>query len=77
MTQPDPGGDQSSELRSSDIGSYRRNIDDTSEEPGMEFLAGAPIVRRLSGSLPPEASLDDYARYLETKYGESSEEPSC
>ncbi len=34
------------------------------------FLDGAPIVRRLSGTLPPEASVDDYHRYLEEKYGE-------
>jgi len=35
-----------------------------------DFLAGAPIVRRLSGTLPPEASVDEYHRYLEEKYGE-------
>ena len=35
-----------------------------------DFLDGAPIVRRLSGTLSPEASVDDYHRYLEDKYGE-------
>lgn len=32
-------------------------------------LADAPIVRRLSGILPPEASIKDYHKYLEEKYG--------
>jgi hypothetical protein len=34
------------------------------------FLADAPIVRRLSGILPPEASMKDYHDYLEEKYGD-------
>ena len=32
-------------------------------------LADAPVVRRLSGSLSPDASIDDYHKYLEKKYG--------
>jgi hypothetical protein len=28
----------------------------------------APIVRRLSGILSPEVSLDDYKKHLEEKY---------
>jgi replication fork clamp-binding protein CrfC len=31
-------------------------------------LADAPIVRRLSGTLSQDASLDDYRQYLEEKY---------
>ncbi len=33
-------------------------------------LADAPVVRRLSGTLSPEASIDDYRKYLEEKYGD-------
>jgi hypothetical protein len=32
-------------------------------------LAGAPVVRRLSGTLSPEVSLEDYQTYLKEKYG--------
>ena len=32
-------------------------------------LADAPVVRRLSGTLSPEASIDDYRKYLEKKHG--------
>ncbi|HSR34258.1 MAG TPA: DUF6364 family protein [Anaerolineae bacterium] len=32
-------------------------------------LADAPVVRRLSGILSPDASIDDYHEYLEKKYG--------
>ena len=32
-------------------------------------LAHAPIVRRLSGSLPPQVSIDDYRQHLQAKYG--------
>lgn len=32
-------------------------------------LADAPIVRRLSGALSPDASIEDYGKYLEEKYG--------
>lgn len=32
-------------------------------------LAGAPIVRRLSGTLSQEVSLQDYGQYLKKKYG--------
>lgn len=31
-------------------------------------LADAPIVRRLSGTLSQDASVDDYREYLEGKY---------
>jgi hypothetical protein len=33
-------------------------------------LANAPIVRRLSGTLSQEASVNDYHEYLEEKYGD-------
>lgn len=32
-------------------------------------LRDTPIVRRLSGILPQEASVGDYYQYLEAKYG--------
>ncbi len=34
-----------------------------------DLLADAPIVRRLSGTLSPEVTEEDYRRYLEEKYG--------
>jgi Family of unknown function (DUF6364) len=37
-----------------------------------EPLADAPIVRRLSGILSQEVSVEDHQRYLEEKYGFSS-----
>ena len=40
-------------------------------ELGDDSLAGAPIVRRLSGSLSPDVSLEDYHQHLESKYGRS------
>jgi hypothetical protein len=36
-------------------------------------LADAPIVRRLSGTLSPDVSIDDYTTYLEEKYGGKAE----
>lgn len=33
-------------------------------------LAGAPVVRRLSGILSEDASANDYRQHLERKYGE-------
>lgn len=35
------------------------------------YLKDAPIVQRLIGTLPPEASIEDYYRYLDEKYGDS------
>jgi hypothetical protein len=32
-------------------------------------LADAPVVRRLSGILSPDATVEDYRKYLEEKYG--------
>ncbi|MDI7277654.1 MAG: DUF6364 family protein [Anaerolineae bacterium] len=32
-------------------------------------LADAPIVRRLSGTLPRHVTIDDYRKHLEEKYG--------
>jgi hypothetical protein len=58
-----------------DTDSNRLSVDEKAEEADMDFLEGAPIVRRLSGSLPSDASEDDYARYLEAKYGAPSDEP--
>jgi hypothetical protein len=34
-----------------------------------DSLADAPVVRRLSGTLSPDASIEDYREYLEQKYG--------
>ena len=34
-----------------------------------DFLEDAPIVRRLSGILSQDVSVEDYRRYLEEKYG--------
>jgi hypothetical protein len=34
-----------------------------------DLLAGAPVVRRLSGTLSPDSSIEDYRRYLEDKHG--------
>jgi len=34
-----------------------------------DALSDAPITRRLSGTLPPEASLQEYRDHLEHKYG--------
>lgn len=36
-----------------------------------DLLSGAPTVRRLSGILPVEASVEDYRRYLDDKYDHS------
>ncbi|NOX60342.1 MAG: hypothetical protein GXP42_00105 [Chloroflexi bacterium] len=33
-----------------------------------DWLRDAPIVRRLSGVLPPEATIEDYQDYLVEKY---------
>jgi hypothetical protein len=33
-----------------------------------DFLADAPTVRRLSGTLLSDASVEEYRRYLEQKY---------
>jgi hypothetical protein len=35
----------------------------------QEPLADAPIVRRLSGSLSQDVTLEDYYQHLEDKYG--------
>jgi hypothetical protein len=32
-------------------------------------LADAPVVRRLSGTLSRDATIEDYGKYLEEKYG--------
>jgi hypothetical protein len=36
------------------------------------LLDHAPIVARLSGILPTDASIDEYYAYLEEKYGQST-----
>ena len=38
-------------------------------------LVDAPIVRRLSGILSKDVSVDDYYTYLEEKYGAQAERP--
>ena len=35
-----------------------------------DFLADAPTVRRLSGILPHNISVEDYHKHLERKYGD-------
>ncbi len=34
-----------------------------------EVLDHAPLVRQMTGLLSPEASMDDYKKHLEDKYG--------
>jgi len=34
-----------------------------------ELMDQAPIVRRLTGLLSPDVSIDDYKKHLENKYG--------
>ncbi len=36
-----------------------------------DVLDHAPVVRRLTGSLSPDASIEDYKKHLEDKYGGS------
>ena len=45
------------------IGAYLRQI------PAGKSLENAPIVRRLSGSLSPGVSVEDYRKHLDEKYG--------
>lgn len=45
------------------IEAYLRRI------PSRLSLEEAPIVRRLSGSLPQDVTLQDYRQHLEEKYG--------
>ena len=45
------------------IEAYLQNI------PAQGLLDDAPIVRRLSGSLSLDVSIEDYHRHLEEKYG--------
>lgn len=46
------------------IESFLKNI------PSQFPLENAPIVRRLSGSLPKNLSIKDYRDHLEDKYGQ-------
>ena len=46
------------------IEAYLRRI------PAQEPLDDAPIVRRLSGILPKDVSVQDYRQHLEEKYGQ-------
>ena len=45
------------------IEAYLRRI------PTEQSLEHAPIVRRLSGVLPPEIGLEDFHQHIEEKYG--------
>jgi len=45
------------------IEAYLRRI------PAQKSLKEAPIVRRLSGSLSPKVSVQDYHKHLDEKYG--------
>jgi hypothetical protein len=46
------------------IEAYLRRI------PAQASLVDAPIVRRLSGILPEDVSIQDYHEHLEQKYGQ-------
>jgi hypothetical protein len=46
------------------ISAYLQHI--PSESEGLEH---APVVRRLTGLLSPDVSIDDYKKHLEDKYG--------
>jgi len=46
------------------INAYLRYV--TSQE---EILVDAPVVRRLTGTLSQEVTIDDYHHYLKGKYG--------
>jgi hypothetical protein len=47
------------------ISAYLRQI------PAVESsLKDAPITRRLSGTLPPDVSVEDYKKHLDNKYGD-------
>jgi hypothetical protein len=37
----------------------------------LETLENAPVVRRLTGLLSPDVSVEDYKKHLEDKYGGS------
>jgi hypothetical protein len=45
------------------IEAYLRRI------PSQQNLENAPIVRRLSGTLPADVTLQDYKQHLDEKYG--------
>ena len=45
------------------IEAYLRRI------PSQRQLENAPIVRRLSGTLSPEVTIQDYRQHREEKYG--------
>lgn len=45
------------------INAYIRHI------PAQDKTEHSPLVKRLTGILPNEASIEDYHRYLEEKYG--------
>jgi hypothetical protein len=45
------------------IEAYLQNI------PAQGLLEDAPIVRRLTGSISQDVSIDDYHQHLEDKYG--------
>jgi hypothetical protein len=45
------------------IEAYLRHI------PAEQSLENAPIVRRLSGALSPDVTIQDYKKHLEEKYG--------
>jgi hypothetical protein len=38
----------------------------------MDFLQDARVVRRLSGILPEEATIEDYREHLQEKYGDQA-----
>jgi hypothetical protein len=46
------------------ISAYLQHISTESE-----VLDHAPVVRRLTGLLSPDVSIDDYKKHLEEKYG--------
>jgi hypothetical protein len=49
------------------IEAYLRRI------PAGQSMENAPIVRRLSGSLTPDVTVQDYKKHLEDKYARHAE----
>ena len=43
--------------------------------PAQHPLENAPIVRRISGSLPQNVTIQDYKDHLESKYGQKTVHP--
>jgi len=49
------------------VSEYLRRL--TNQSDPLDPLGDAPIVKRLSGILPENVSVDDYKKYIDEKYG--------